>query len=53
MRVQHELDLQENLAMRRLKVVRKIQEAHPEIADDVWGALASQMNVQVGEERLH
>ena len=48
-RVQHELDLLDNLAKRRLAVYAQVKDLHPEIADDVWGSVASQMNVELGD----
>lgn len=48
-RVQCELDLADNLAKRRLSVYAQIQQLHPEIAEDVWGSVASQMNVELGD----
>ena len=48
-RINSELDLAGNLAKRRINVVSKIKDLHPEIADDIWGAVASQTNLELGD----
>ena len=48
-KVEHELNLAESLAQRRLSVHAKVQERHPAIADDVWGCIATQTNIDLGD----
>ena len=47
--IDNELELAANLAKRRMNVVNQIKTLHPEIADDVWMAVSSQTNLELGD----
>ena len=47
-KVGNELELASNLAKRRTKIVQKIKQLHPEIADDIWGAVGA-AQVDIGD----
>ena len=48
-KVNLELDVAANLAKRRLALTAKVKESNPYVADDIWGAIAMQTNIELGD----
>ena len=48
MKVNLELDQAANLAKRRICLIEKVREQHPAEADDIWGTIAMQTNIELG-----